>query len=43
MLLLMGDAFWCLDPIQLWIWMTRIMHLMMDDSMLSDFSDLLYI
>ena len=37
MLLLMGDAFWCLDPIQLWIWMARISHLIMDDLMLPDF------
>ena len=28
---------WCLDPIQLRIWMTGIAHLMMDDPMLSDF------
>ena len=29
--------FLCLDLIQIWIWMTRITHLMMDDLMLSDF------
>ena len=29
---------WCLDLIQLWIWMTGITYLMMDDPMLSDFS-----
>ena len=33
----------CLDPIQLWIWMTGIAHLMMDDPMLFDFFDLPYI
>ena len=31
-------SFWCLDLIQLWIWMIGITPLMMDDSMLSDFS-----
>ena len=28
---------WCLNSIQLWIWMIEITHLMMDDLMLSDF------
>ena len=29
--------FWCLDLIQLWIWMIGITHLMMDDLMSSNF------
>ena len=31
-------SLWCLDLIQLWTWMTRITHLMMDDLILSNFS-----
>ena len=36
MLLPLGDAFLTFGSIQLWIWMNRIKHLMMDDLM-SDF------
>ena len=44
MLLFLGDAFWRLDPIQLWIWMTGIRHLMMDDEWFEviRFSDIPY-
>ena len=38
MLLLLRDAFWYVDSFRLWIWMTRITHLMMDNLRLSDFS-----
>ena len=37
-LLLPGDGFWPVDLIQLWIWITRITHLMMDASRSFDFS-----
>ena len=37
MLLLLGYAFLTCGPIQLWTWMTRITHLMMDDLMSFDF------
>ena len=38
MLLLLRDAFWYVDSFRLWIWMTRITRLMMDNLRLSDFS-----
>ena len=38
MLLLLRDTFWYVDLIQLWTWMTRITHLVMDDLVPSDFS-----
>ena len=37
MLLLLRNAFWYVYSFQLWIWITRITHLMMDDLRLSDF------
>ena len=38
MLLLLRDAFWYVDLIQLWTWMTRITHLVMNDLVSFDLS-----
>ena len=37
MLLRLRDTFWYVDSINLWTWMTRITHLVMDDWVSSDF------
>ena len=37
MFLLWGTSFWSVGPIQLWTWMTRIAHSMMDDLISSGF------
>ena len=38
MFLLLRDVFWYVDSIQLWTWITRITHLVMDDLVPSYFS-----